>query len=243
MRLAGVMISEIPFSNFPVLFKSGGLDFLILDCEHGGFNFTDVSKILMTAKLCGMLAIVRIPDNGRRDIIKFMDMGAGGLLLPMTNRAEDIGRVVEYAKYAPLGKRGISTMRAHTMYAPSSLTEYMVRANSETKIFAQIETAEGVRNLEEICSVPGVAGCLVGPNDLSCDYGCLTDQQSEKIADVIRKVAESAQGKGKQSGIITSNEYYLRTAKEAKMDYFCVGSELSMLKQGAVKTVKTIQQP
>ena len=243
MRFAGVMISEIPFSNFPVLFKAGGLDFLIVDCEHGGFNDADVSKILMTAKLCGMLAIVRIPNSGRRDILRFMDMGAGGLLLPMTNRAEDIGRVVEYAKYAPLGKRGISTMRAHTMYAPSSLTEYMARANSETKIFAQIETAEGVMNLEEICSVPGVAGCLVGPNDLSCDYGCLADRQSEKIAAVIRKVAESAQRTGRQSGIITSNEYYLRAAKEAKMDFFCVGSELSLLKQGTVGTVRTVRQP
>ena len=65
----------------------------------------------------------------------------------MTNTADDVRKVVEYAKYSPIGKRGISTMRAHTLYAPPSLAEYMLEANERVKVYAQIETELGVKNI------------------------------------------------------------------------------------------------
>lgn len=121
-RKAGIMINEIPFSNFPVLFKQCGLDFYIIDDEHGGFDYREIYGMICSARLSGGIeTIVRIPSAERRDIIKFLDMGADGLLLPMTGCAEDISKVVKYAKYSPLGERGISTMRAHTLYNPPPL--------------------------------------------------------------------------------------------------------------------------
>ena len=161
MRKAGIMISEISFSNMPVLMKNAGLDFFILDLEHGGFDYADVARIIMTARLCGVENIVRLPDNSRKDIIKLMDMGADGLLLPMTNNASEIREVVRYAKYPPTGERGISTMRAHTFYNPPPMTEYFSKANARTKIFAQIETREGVKNIISILSERGVEGCMI----------------------------------------------------------------------------------
>lgn len=140
MTEAGIMLSEVPFSNLPVILKKGGMDFFILDSEHGGFDYSDISKIIMTSRLAGLKCIVRLADSTRKDIIKFMDMGADGLLLPMTNTAADIEKVVEYAKYAPLGRRGLSTMRAHTLYDPPKLLDYMKAANEATEIYAQIET-------------------------------------------------------------------------------------------------------
>ena len=109
----------------------------------------------MTAKLCGLESIVRLPDNGRREITRIMDMGATGILIPMTNDESQIKKAVEYAKYAPVGKRGISTMRPHTFYRPGPLEEYMKEANEATKVFAQIETAAGVDNAEKILSAEG----------------------------------------------------------------------------------------
>ena len=94
-RRTGIMINEIPFSNFPVLFRQCGLDFYIIDDEHGGFDYREIYGMISAARLAGGIeTIVRIPWPDRRDIIKFLDMGADGLLLPMTNGAEDIGKVV-----------------------------------------------------------------------------------------------------------------------------------------------------
>lgn len=225
----GIMLSEIPFSNIPIIFKNSGLDFFILDCEHGVFDYSDVLKIITTSKLCGIKAIIRLPDNSRRDIIRFMDMGASGLLLPMTNTAKDIEQVVAYAKYKPMGQRGISTMRAHTLYNPPNLSEYMKSANEKTEIYAQIETAMGVNNLEEILSVKGVDGCFVGPNDLSCDYDCLADNNAEQILSAIKKVANVAKKLDKIAGIITANKNYLKTANESNFTHYCKGSELNAI--------------
>ena len=240
---AGIMINEIPFSNLPVLFRQCGLDFYIIDGEHGSFDYREFYGMVCSARLIGGIeTIVRLPSNARKDIIKLMDMGADSLLLPMTNCAEDIRRVVKYAKYSPVGERGISTMRAHTLYAPPPLAEYMRSANERTRVYAQIETAEGVENIDEILSVEGVAGFFMGPNDLSDAYGCLTDGAAPQIMRAIEKTAESAKKHGKASGIITGNAAYIRKAKASGMTMFSKGSELSLLAEGLRKTVSEIRE-
>ena len=96
------MINEIPFSNLPVLFRQCGLDFFIIDGEHGAFDYREFFSMINAARLIGGIeTIVRIPSNQRKDIVKLMDMGADSLLLPMTNCAEDI-RQVENVESASL---------------------------------------------------------------------------------------------------------------------------------------------
>jgi len=229
MNKAGIMISEVTFGNMPVLMKNAGLDFFIIDAEHGGFDYADVSRMIMTARLCGLPAIIRLPNNERKDIIKYMDMGADGLLLPMTNNADDIKQVVKYAKYQPFGERGISTMRAHTFYNPPSIKEYLPQANARTKVFAQIETVRGVENIANILSVNGVDGVFIGPNDLSADYGCLGNNNAEEILSAIGKVGDAVKSAGKLGGIITGNKAYIEKAKEIGLTLFCKGSELNAI--------------
>lgn len=240
-KQAGLMLSEIAFSNVPIIFKNSGLDFFILDCEHGAFDYSDISKIVTTAKLCGIKVIIRISDNSRKDIIKFMDMGATGLLLPMTNNPEDIKQVVKYAKYQPIGQRGISTMRAHTLYNPPKVTEYMPIANAHTEIYAQIETISGVENIAEILAVEGVHGCMVGPNDLSADYGCLGNPSALEILNAIKKVGAECKKQGKVGGIITANKSYIECAEESGLEMYSVGSELNAIAKYCKEIAKNVK--
>ena len=240
-RKKGIMLSEVAFRNIPILLKNCGMDFFIIDTEHGGFDYSDLSGILMTAKLCGLESIVRLPDNGRREITRIMDMGATGILIPITNDESQIKKAVEYAKYAPVGKRGISTMRPHTFYRPGPLEEYMKEANEATKVFAQIETAAGVDNAEKILSAEGVSGFMLGPNDLSCDLGCVKDAEN-RILPLISELSRKAAALGKSSGIITSNQAYLDEAKSAGTEYFSVGSELNILKDGILAVAERINR-
>jgi len=241
MRKVGLMVSEIAFANMPVLMKSAGLDYFILDYEHGGFDYADMGRIIVNARLCGLPVIVRLPNNQRKDIIKLMDMGADGLLLPMTNTAADIAQVVEYAKYRPIGKRGISTMRAHTLYNPPSVEEYMRTANEHTKVYAQIETASGVNNIVEILAVDGVDGAFIGPNDLSDDYGCLNEKNAEVILTAIDRVGEETQKTGKSAGIITANAAYIERSMRNGFTHFSYGSELNAIANYCKKIVKDLK--
>ena len=224
---AGIMLSEVPFTNMPLIMKNSGLDFMIVDNEHGAFDYTALAKMFTVSRMADFRTIVRLPDNTRAWITKCVDAGADGFLLPMTNTAEDIKKVVEYAKYAPVGKRGISTMRAHTLYNPPSLSEYMPLANERIKVYAQIETAMGVENIEDIIGTDGVDGVFIGPNDLSCDLDSIGD--NTPLLEAIEKVAAAAKNAGKPWGIITTAKALIEKATLCGASMFSYGSELNML--------------
>lgn len=224
------MLNEIPFPNMPVLFKNNGLDFFIIDAEHGAFDYAALSGLIMTARLCHLPVIVRLPDNTRRDVTRLVDMGVDGLLLPMTHARQDIEPVVRNAKYAPVGQRGLSTMRGHAQYAPISLKPYMEEANARVKVFAQIESRRGLENIKDILSVDGLAGVFVGPNDLACDLGCIGEK--EPILQAVDTIGQAAKETGRISGIITADEAFIAQSKTSGMTMFCIGSELSMLRDG-----------
>lgn len=236
----GTMLCEAQFSNIPIIMKNAGLDFFILDNEHGAFDFDFVCRILTVCKLCGFNSIIRLPDNRRELITKYADAGAGGFLLPTTNTAEDIKRVVEYAKYAPIGKRGVSTMRLHTLYNPPDLTTYSQLANESLRIYAQIESRQGVENVESILATEGVEGVFVGPNDLSADLG--TSPDGEEILECIEKVAKASKAAGKRWGIITTNAKLIKFARELSTDMISYGSELNMLDNGCKGIVQAFRE-
>lgn len=237
----GTFLSEIPFNHIPIIFKNSGMDFFILDCEHGPFDFREASQLVMVSKLTKIKCYIRVPSNDRNFIIKFMDMGADGIILPMTNQDKDILQVVEYAKYMPIGRRGISTTRAHTNYNPAKLSDVMILANKNTQIFAQIETVEGVQNLDSILSVDGVDGVFIGPNDLSADLNCLENPKQiilEKIKQITAKTIE----KNKIAGVITTSIDYINECVKNGGTYISYGSELNMIKDSSEKIVKLIKK-
>ena len=231
-KAVGIMLSEIAFPNISYLLKNNGYDFFIIDCEHGSFNFETAAAIIGTAKLCGICPIVRIPEIRREVILKYLDAGAGGLVVPMVKNAEDVKKVVEYARYAPLGQRGISTMRAHTGYNSSNLLEYMKNSNQNNLIFIQIELNEALNNIEEIAGVEGIDGLIVGPSDLSMDLGIFNQLEHPLMLHAIEKVILTAQNKGLYSGIITSNIELINSCIEKGINVLSCDSELGLINKG-----------
>lgn len=233
----GTMLSELATPNVARMLSAGGFEYLIVDCEHGSFDYSQTAAIVGICNGIGFPVVIRIPQISRECITKYMDMGADGLLVPMTGTAQDIRRAVEYAKYAPLGKRGISTTRAHTNYNPPPLAEYTRQANARTVLFAQIETREGVANSAGIAAVEGVDALLVGPNDLAADLGAPGDFSTPEMDESIRAVIAAALGAGKQSGIISSGIPFLRRCREKGMTLFSCNSEAGMILLGAKSIV------
>lgn len=229
--IRGTMLSEIGFVNFPAVLKKAGLDFFIIDNEHGSFDTSYITALAQRARHYGIRAIVRLPDNQRSLITKLADGGVSAFLLPMTNCREDIERVVEYAKYSPIGKRGISTTRAHTDYGVDDLSEYMKQANERMEIYAQIETLKGIENLSEILGTEGVSGVFIGPNDLSCDLDCIGD--TDRILPYISRICNTCFKLGKRCGIITANKKLIKHALLSGADSVSCGSEINMIIKGA----------
>lgn len=228
----GTFLSEIAAPNLLRLMKAAGLHYVIVDCEHGYFDYSQVASLAAVANGIGLTALVRIPEISRECVQKYLDAGADGLLAPMVSSAEEAGELVRLAKYAPLGSRGISTMRPHSEYHPGKLTDYTKLANERTILMVQIETREGVKHAGEIAAVEGLDAVLIGPNDLACDYGTTGDFKTPEMKDAIQAVIKAAEAAGKPSGIIASNVSFLKECMADGMTVFSCNSEVGLLMKG-----------
>ncbi len=231
-EVLGAFLSEIAAPNLLRLMQAAGLDYVIVDCEHGYFDYSQVASLAAVGSGIHFPVIVRIPSISREVIQKYLDAGADGILVPMLETKEQAELLVYYGKYAPEGKRGISTMRPHSDYNPGKLTDYTVKANSRTMFFAQIETKKGVESIDDIVNVPGLDGIFIGPNDLACDLGCMGDFFTPEMKDCINRVIEAAKKVNLPCGIITSKTDFIKDCRKKGMTMFSCDSELGLLKKG-----------
>lgn len=238
----GTMLSEVATPNVARMLHTGGFAFLIVDCEHGSFDYAQVAAIAAICNGIGLPVLVRTPGVLREPILKYLEMGADGLLIPMVNTAADVQAVVGFAKYPPLGKRGVSTTRAHAEYAPPPLAEYTQAANERTVVLAQIETCEALANLNAILGVEGLDGVVVGPNDLSMDLGLPGDLNAPVLRDAVAQVIAAAGRACKPSGIITANMQLIKDCRAQGASIFSCNSEAGMLLKASQAVIAEFAQ-
>ena len=200
--ITGTMVTLVDHPDIAKIIKVCGFDFMVIDNEHGAFDYGVVARMCSVTKAIDFPTVIRIPEPRREIVLKYMEMGADGVLLPNCENAETAKLLVEFSKYAPMGNRGVSLLRGHNSYiAPSSAAEYMKKANDETIIMCQIESPVGVDNVASILDVDGVDACFIGPNDLSQSYGLMGQFTHPTVVGAIEKVAAAAKARGKFSGI------------------------------------------
>lgn len=241
-QVLGTMITVFGTPNTILILKQCGYDFALIDCEHGGFTYSEVGNMLAVAKAAGFPVMVRIPEVRREVVLKYMEMGADGLLLPSTETKEQAARLVEYAKYAPLGDRGISFTRPHTEFAKVNGPEYMARANADTMLMCQIETAKGVENVGEIIGTEGIDCVFLGPNDLSNSYGILGDYTNPVMKDAYSRVLAAAKAAGKTAGAHFGNRKGLLPLIEMGYTMNMCGADAGLLMAGAREDIARIRE-
>jgi 2-keto-3-deoxy-L-rhamnonate aldolase RhmA len=200
-RVLGTMVSLADHAELPKIIKLCGFDYFIVDCEHGNFDYTTVARLMTVARETGICGMVRIPEARREVVLKYMDMGAGGLLLPNTETVAEARALVEHAKYSPLGNRGVQMFRGHTGFEKvASMAEYMKKANDETMLLIQIESPVGLKNLDELMAVEGIDAAFIGPNDLSHSMGLAGQFEHPEFVAALDKVVAIAKKHNKFSG-------------------------------------------
>lgn len=200
-QVLGTMATTFASPDLPKILKNCGFDYFIIDCEHGSFTTREVANIIAVARGIDMPALVRIPEIGREYVLKFMEMGANGLLLPNTETVEQAQKLVDYSKYAPMGHRGVSLSRPHTDFQKVDSRIYMEQANDETILACQIESRKGVENIEQIMKVDGIDVGFIGPNDMSQDYGICGQYDHPEIVSAFERIIAAAASNGKWSGV------------------------------------------
>ncbi len=232
--IIGTMVSLFDRPQIACIVKSAGYDFFIIDGEHGPFDYGAMAGILLMAKETGIPALVRIPEPRREVILKCMEMGAKGLLLPNTETAEQARTLVNCSKYAPMGNRGVALMREHTSFSkPANVAEYMKQANEESLLLVQIESPVGLENLNEILDVDGIDVAFVGPADLSQSMGIMGQLDNPIFIEAMETIIKTAENKGKASGIHLMDVAPLKKWQAKGMKCNMFSSDVNLMIQAA----------
>jgi len=205
-----------------------GWDFLVLDGEHGTLQPRDIEDQCRACELRGMTPIARATTNEQSIILRFMDTGVQGALIPFVNTGADAERAVQSIKYQPRGQRGLAGIRAADFGRVGSLGEYVEKANTETLVVAQIETTEAIENLPEIIKTDGVDVIFIGPNDLANSLGHAGNIPHPEVQAAMNKIAKMVLASGKVLGLMIYNSEGARKWRDKGARFITVPFESVM---------------
>jgi len=172
-----------------------GFDFVIIDAEHGPISIETAQNMIRAAEAVNITPIIRVGDNNETSILRALDIGAQGIEIPQINSKPDAMRAVKSVKYSPQGERGVCRYVRAANYSSMDKFKYFKYANEETMIIIHIEGVEGINNLDEILSVPGIDVIFIGPYDLSQSLGIPGEVShplvTEKMKEVVSKCKEN----------------------------------------------------
>lgn len=178
-----------------------GFEWMFIDCEHGWMSESEVENMVRAAEAFGIVPIMRVPTNSAHIILRFLDLGVMGIVVPHICTKEQAEAAVKAAKYWPMGHRGSNygTGR-NNQYGVTmkDVRDYYEESNRETMVIALIEDEEGVENIEEIVSVPGLDASWLGPADLAQSMG-MPGQKA--IDEALDRVVEATIKAGKVSAV------------------------------------------
>lgn len=197
----GHMVLEFGTRGMPQMLEAAGVDFVVIDMEHTGFTAADIADMMTWFKLTTVAPFVRIPQVQYHFIARTLDAGALGIMAPNVKSAAEARAIIDAAKYAPLGKRGVAIGTANTNFKRVNPEEFMNYANENTSVICQIESQEGLDHLEGIATTPGVDVLWVGHFDLSQSLGIAGQFHHPKFLDALKLVVDAASRHGLAAGI------------------------------------------
>jgi len=166
-----------------------GVDWLCLDMQHGCLDYSDVVPMLTAVSTTAVTPLVRVPWNEPSIIMKVLDAGAYGVIVPMVSNRAEAERAVAACRYPPAGIRSNGPNRA--LYYGGA--DYQKGADKEMLCIAMIETAEGIGKMEEIISTPGLDAVYIGPTDLALALGLapVMDNDEPKHVATVNKILDT----------------------------------------------------
>ena len=153
------------------IFGAIGYDFVMIDCEHGPMDLDQVEHMVRAAEVFGITPIARIPDHAESTILRYLDRGLQGVIVPHVNTGEEAAAVARAARYYPEGYRGMGGGRAHDYGIGVSRQESTQWINSQTLCIPMVEDIQAVNNLDAILNVPGADILHVAASDLGQSMG------------------------------------------------------------------------
>ena len=184
----GQMLWEFGTRGIARMLDVAGVDFVLIDTEHAQFSTAGVADLVAWFAATPVAPFVRVPQIEYHLLARTMDAGALGVMVPNVKTADEARTIVDAVKYAPLGARGIGLGGALTGYRGVNPAEFLAYSNANTTVICQIESIEGIENLEAIATTPGVDVLWVGHFDLTQSMGIPGQFHDQRFLDNLKRV-------------------------------------------------------
>lgn len=218
-----------------------GYDFVLLDMEHGPGTFQNLQNLIRAANVAGVMPVVRVPRGTDIWIDRALDVGAGGLLIPQVDTAEQARAAVAAAKFAPVGNRGTCRFVRSACYGAVSGGEYFAKAQ-ETVVMIQAEGSKAVENLDAILEVKGIDVLFVGPYDLSSSLGLIGQIDHPKVTTCIRGIIKRAAEKGVKVGCFADNVATARKLRNMGVRFIGYSCDTAIFQNAAAADIEAFQR-
>ena len=231
---------SIPSAFSAEVMAHQGFDSLTVDMQHGVVDYQVAVTMLQAVSTTPVIPLARVPWNDPARLMKILDAGVYGVICPMISTRAQAEALVAACKYPPRGYRSFGPVRA-SLYAGS---DYGDRADDDIVVMPMIETAEALKNLDAILSVPGVAAIYVGPADLSLALGCKPrlDQTDPPVVEAQQMIAEACKRHGVVAGIHNATAAYALRMIAAGYQFVTLASDNRFLAAKAAEEVATVRR-
>lgn len=220
-----------------------GCDFVWIEVEHATIDMMQIEHMCRAVELRGALSLLRVQDGSRTAVLRALEAGARIVVTPQIHTPQQAAAVAEFGKFPPLGERGYNTGSRGMMYGFSAETpdEAFARANRETCLLVQIESAQAVDNAEGIMGVDGIDGVLVGPGDLSASMRVPSRWDDPGLIAAIEGVFALAHRHGKITATTCPTADMIRRWGAAGVHILAIGGELGMLRQAMTERLAEVR--
>jgi len=238
----GTMIQDMRSPSIGQIMALAGCDFLFFDMEHGPFDLGIIADMVKVTRLAGVTPLVRVPNDEYHLMCRPLDAGAQGIMIPRVETKAQVERIIECVMYPPLGRRGCSVSKGHNDFAPQNLWEFTEQANRENLIILQIERERAVEDIDDLLSVPGVGGAVLGPNDLALSMGVRDKDMLGALEEPIQRVLDAALARHVPCGIHIANLEWLAEWQRRGMQLICYSTDINFLRNGAASGISKLRE-
>ena len=236
------MLIEFSSRGMAQILEAAGVDFAVIDMEHGAFTISDVADMVAWLKATPVAPFVRIPQMQYHFVARALDAGVLGVVAPNVQNSAEARALVDAAKYPPLGKRGFCFGGANSDFRFGDPGEYIQYSNENTTVICMIESPQGVDNVEEIATTPGVDALWVGHWDLTQYMGIRGQFHDEKFLYAVKRVVDTAKKHGMPAIIQPGNITQLQQFMDIGFNVFSWNGDFYVYKDALTQAIADVRK-
>lgn len=234
--------SIIPSPVVVDVIANSGVDFIILDQEHGTVSIDTAQTMVMACESRGVSPILRVGGMNESDVLRGLDIGMHGIQVPNVHTVSQAKSIPQMAKYPPMGNRGLSPFTRAGGYCNKNANKHSQIANINTLVAINIESNEAINDIDEMLTISGLDIFFVGLFDLSKSLGIPGEVKDPRVIAALRKLTNKISKAGKVPGTITTSQEDIPLFLDMGLRYIVHLVDCAMLKNVYSDVTKYFRQ-